>query len=132
MLGGDQELLDRFDQFLEESTRLVPTAADQLEHGDLEGFGVTVARSQELAGRLLRNQVPETEALVRTARALGAWAASAFGAGFGGSAWALVEQSRGRGFLDQWQNAYAAACPVSRRPLAVLPDQAGAGGRRVE
>ncbi len=112
MLGGDQELLDRFDQFLEESTRLVPTGANQLEHGDLEGFGVTVARSQELAERLLRNQVPETEALVRTARALGAWAASAFGAGFGGSAWALVEQSRGRGFLDQWQNAYAAACPA--------------------
>jgi galactokinase len=111
MLHGDQELLDRFDQFLEESTRLVPTSADQLERGDLEGFGVTVARSQDLAGRLLRNQVPETEALVRTARELGAWAASAFGAGFGGSAWALVEQSRGRGFLDQWQNAYAAACP---------------------
>jgi galactokinase len=111
MLRGDQELLDRFDQFLEESTRLVPTSADQLERGDLEGVGVTVARSQDLAGRLLRNQVPETEALVRTARELGAWAASAFGAGFGGSAWALVEQSRGRAFLDQWQNAYAAACP---------------------
>jgi galactokinase len=111
MLRGDQELLDRFDQFLEESTRLVPTSADQLERGDLEGFGVTVARSQDLAGRLLRNQVPETEALVKSARELGAWAASAFGAGFGGSAWALVEQSRGRSFLDQWQNAYAAACP---------------------
>jgi galactokinase len=111
MLGGNQELLDRFDQFLEESTRLVPTAADQLERGDLEGLGVTVARSQDLAERLLRNQVPETEALVRTARELGAWAASAFGAGFGGSAWALVEQSRGRAFLDEWQNAYAAACP---------------------
>ena len=111
MLGGDQELLDRFDQFFEESTRLVPTAADQLERGDLEGLGVTVARSQDLAGRLLRNQVPETEALVRTAREHGAWAASAFGAGFGGSAWALVEQSRGRAFLDQWQNSYAATCP---------------------
>jgi galactokinase len=111
MLRDDDELLDRFDQFLEESTILVPTAADQLERGDLEGLGVTVARSQDLAGRLLRNQVPETGALVRTARELGAWAASAFGAGFGGSAWALVEQSRGRGFLDRWQNAYAAACP---------------------
>ena len=111
MLSGDQELLDRFDQFLEESTRLVPTAADQLAHGDWRDSVVTVARSQDLAERLLRNQVPETEALVRTARELGAWAASAFGAGFGGSAWALIEQSRGRAFLDQWQNAYAAACP---------------------
>jgi len=111
MLGGDQELLDRFDQFVEESTRLVPAAAAQLERGNLDELGVTVARSQELAGRLLRNQVPETEALVTTARELGAWAASAFGAGFGGSAWALVEQSRARAFLDRWQNAYAAACP---------------------
>ena len=82
----------------------------------MEGFGVTVARSQDLAGRLLRNQVPETEALVRTARELGAWAASAFGAGFGGSAWALIEQSRGRAFLEQWQNAYAAACPSVAAP----------------
>ena len=87
-------LLDRFNQFVEESTELVPAAADELGAGDLDAFGRTVARSQELAERLLRNQVPETVALVRSARDHGAWAASAFGAGFGGSVWALVDASR--------------------------------------
>jgi galactokinase len=110
---GDQELLDRFEQFAEESTRLVPTAADQLERGDLDGFGRTVERSQDLGVRLLRNQVPETVALASIAREHGAMAASAFGAGFGGSVWALVEQSRARAFLDRWQNAYRTRCPAA-------------------
>jgi galactokinase len=113
LLGGDRELVDRFDQFLEESARLVPAGAGQLEAGDLDGFGRTAARSQELAERLLRNQVPETETLVRTAREHGAWAASAFGAGFGGSVWALVDQADAHAFLDRWQNAYRAACPAA-------------------
>ena len=40
---------------------------------------------------LLGNQVPETIALARAALAHGAFAACSFGAGFGGSVWALVE-----------------------------------------
>ena len=63
--------------------------------------------------RLLRNQVPETVALVRTARDHGALAASAFGAGFGGSVWALVDGRTPTLFLDRWQNAYRAACPLA-------------------
>ncbi len=113
LLDGDQELVDRFDQFLEESTRLVPDAAGQLEAGDLAGFGRSVARSQELAEDLLRNQVPETVALVRAACDHGALAASAFGAGFGGSVWALVDQANAHAFLDRWQNAYRTACPAA-------------------
>jgi galactokinase len=116
LLDGDQELIDRLDQFVEESTRLVPDAAGQLEAGDLHGFGRTVHRSQELAEDLLRNQVPETIALVRIAREHGAYAASAFGAGFGGSVWALVDQTDAHVFLDRWQNAYRTISPdVSAR-----------------
>ncbi len=111
LLRDDQVLLDRFNQFVEESTELVPAAADELDTGDLDAFGRTVARSQELAERLLRNQVPETVALVKSARDHGAWAASAFGAGFGGSVWALVDASSAHTFLDRWQNAYRTACP---------------------
>jgi galactokinase len=113
LLRDDPDLLDRFDQFFEESTELVPAAADQLERGDLDELGRTVARSQELAETRLRNQVPETVALVHGARAHGAWAASAFGAGFGGSVWALVEQAEATAFLDRWQNAYRSACPAA-------------------
>jgi galactokinase len=65
---------------------------------------------------LLCNQVPETIALVRTAREHGACAASAFGAGFGGSVWALVDRTDALAFLDRWQNAYRLMCPgVSAR-----------------
>jgi galactokinase len=109
--GDDSVLLDRFDQFVEESTVLIPEGGTQLIRGDVDGFGRTVARSQDLAERLLRNQVPETATLVRAARNHGAVAASSFGAGFGGSVWALVERSDARRFLDRWQNAYATACP---------------------
>ncbi len=113
LLGSDVELLDRFEQFFEESTALVPTAADELARGDLPGFGRTVARSQQLAEERLHNQVPETVTLARTAREHGAWAASAFGAGFGGSVWALVDQADAHAFLDRWQNAYTRACPAA-------------------
>jgi galactokinase len=108
---ADAALLNRLEQFVEESTVLIPRAADQFARGDFAGFGETVARSQELAERHLRNQVPETIALARSARDTGALAASAFGAGFGGSVWALVERNSAPSFLDRWQNAYAAECP---------------------
>jgi galactokinase len=107
----DATLLDRFDQFVEESTVLVLAAGEQLATGDWVALGATTARSQELAERLLRNQVPETSALARLAYESGAIAASAFGAGFGGSVWALVERGTAHAFVDRWQNAYAAACP---------------------
>ena len=97
MLEGDPDLLDRFDQFVEESTRLSPAAAGQLECGDARRIRRDVARSQELAERLLRNQVPETWRS-RGAREHGAVAASAFGAGFGGSVWALVDSLTRRTF----------------------------------
>ncbi|HEX8896581.1 MAG TPA: galactokinase family protein, partial [Terriglobales bacterium] len=78
-------LLDRFEQFWEESEVISPKAGVALACHDLEGFAELVAESQAGAEKLLRNQVPETMWLVREARALGALAASAFGAGFGGS-----------------------------------------------
>jgi galactokinase len=110
LLGADErDLLDRFDQFVEESTVLVPRGGDLLDAGRLGDFGETVDRSQALAERALKNQVAETVALARRAREHGALAASAFGAGFGGSVWALVERTEAQRFLDRWQNAYAAA-----------------------
>jgi galactokinase len=108
---GERRLVDRLDHFVEESMVLIPRAGDQLAGGDLGGFGETVSRSQALAERLLGNQVPETIVLARTAREEGALAASAFGAGFGGSVWALVYERAAPAFAVRWQNAYASACP---------------------
>ena len=55
--------------------------------------------------------------LAAAARRLGAAAASAFGAGFGGSVWALVQADRAEGFLAAWADAYRADYP-QHAPLA--------------
>ncbi len=86
-------LVDRFCQFVLESDKLIPAAGDALERDDLRTFGILVDESQLAADQGLHNQIPETIALARSARELGAHAASAFGAGFGGSVWAMVNRS---------------------------------------
>jgi galactokinase len=98
-----QLLCNRFEQFLEESGAIIPAATDALATGDLAQFGRLVDQSQQGAENLLGNQVRETITLVRSARNLGAAAASAFGAGFGGSVWALVQASRAAEFERRWE-----------------------------
>ena len=105
-------LLDRLEQFLGESTEIIPEAGDCLARGDVEGIGLLVDRSQRMAERLLGNQVPETIALARSARGLGAAAASAFGAGFGGAVWALVEARGADDFIGRWADRYRSAFPA--------------------
>jgi galactokinase len=118
-------LVNRLDQFVEESTTLVPAALDCLAAGDLGGLGTVVDRSQEIAGRWLGNQVPETVELARLARAHGAVAASAFGAGFGGSVWALVEAAGAPAFIEKWENAYRTAHPGPGVRAAFLTTRPG-------
>lgn len=108
-----ESLTERFDQFHAESNEIIPVAGDALARGDLAEFGDLVAQSQRGAERGLKNQIPETIALVRQARELGAVAASAFGAGFGGSVWALVESSHVETFRRSWSEAYSEASPRS-------------------
>jgi len=103
------ELLARFDQFHAENCEIIPAACEALSGGDLAEFGRQVARSQELAENLLGNQVPQTVSLARGASQLGAAAASAFGAGFGGAVWALVRSDSAGAFLDRWRDAYCRA-----------------------
>jgi len=106
-----EELQGRFEQFLEETTVLIPGVAAWLDREDVVPIGELVDRSQELAETCLKNQVPETVALQRSARALGAAAASAFGGGFGGSVWAIVRNEEADGFRKRWGEAYAEAFP---------------------
>lgn len=101
-------------QFAEESTVIVPAVSDALLRDDLTALGLLVAESQRLAESHLGIQVPETVFLAASARELGAVAASAFGAGFGGSVWALVAENDARRFQAQWRDAYAAAFPKRR------------------
>ena len=105
------DLLARFEHFLEEHGRLLPTAVEALGSGDLTAFGRLVDASQTGAERLLGNQIPETVFLARSARELGAAAASAFGAGFGGSVWALVPEAKAGTFLARWRERYRHTFP---------------------
>jgi galactokinase len=112
-----QALLERFEQFLVESTEIVPEAGEYLARGDVEGIGLLVDRSQRAAERWLGNQVRETIGLARSARKLGAAAASAFGGGFGGAVWALARTAGATEFLERWSHDYRSAFPA-RAPRA--------------
>ena len=125
--AGPEDLLDRFEHFVLENDQVLPEAAGALRKGDLDEFGRQVDRSQSGGEELLKNQVPETVALARIARQLGARAASAFGAGFGGSVWALVEQSEAGNFLSEWASHYRANHPGQADSCRFLLTGAGPG-----
>ena len=105
------DLLARLEHFITENEQVLPAAGDALVEGDLARFGELVDRSQLAAEQLLGNQVPETVHLALSARAAGAVAASAFGAGFGGSVWALIEAASAEAFLEEWADAYRQQFP---------------------
>lgn len=104
-----EEMLERFEHFHAESMEIIPAAGDAIAAGELTESGQQVDRSQHCAEDLLHNQIPETVHLAATARQFGAIAASAFGAGFGGSVWALVPGDRVGPFIDRWSGKYAEA-----------------------
>lgn len=105
------DLAGRFEHFLAESEQIIPLAGDFLAGGDVGGFGRMADLSQRFAERLLGNQVPETAFLARSARQAGAVAASAFGAGFGGGVWALIDAGSADAFRRAWCERYAGAFP---------------------
>jgi galactokinase len=127
-----EQLHTRLSHFAREFPR-VSDAAAALAAGDADRLGALAAESHADADRLLGNQLPETNALVSLAVERGAIGASAFGAGFGGSVWALVTSADAR-VIDQfgadWLGAYRAAFPnraalstwFAARPGAPLTD----------
>lgn len=120
-----ESLTERFEQFYVESSEIIPAAGDALSREDLVEFGEQVARSQRGAELGLRNQIPETMTLVGKALELGAVAASAFGAGFGGSVWAMVDSSGAETFRRNWADAYREACPKSAPRSVFFVTRAG-------
>lgn len=128
--GGVRELRSRLDHFLAESLFCVPAAAAALALGDLDTLGYVSDTSQELSERLLGNQIAETVWLASKARTLGAHAASAFGAGFGGSVWALVDAASADAFASDWLADYRAQYP-QHTDAATIVTRPGASACRV-
>jgi len=126
-----EDLLARLKQFSEECFEIIPSVADALAHGDLAALGGPVERSQAGAEAGLQNQVPETIHLQRSARELGAVAASAFGAGFGGSVWAMVPEPGAVEFLEDWRTGYLTAFPDHTPTARFLCTRLGAAAKEV-
>ena len=124
-------LAGRFRQFVLESFELIPAAADALSRGDLAEFGVQVDRSQRGAEEGLGNQVRETIHLARRARELGADAASAFGAGFGGSVWAMVDRDDAERFGTEWLEGFGRLFPAAGRHAQWFIDRPASGAERI-
>lgn len=106
-----EHLTARLYQFFNETWNYVPRAADAIEHRRLTEFGDIVAASQRGAESALENQIAETVKLVALANEFGAVAASAFGAGFGGSVWAMVPEADAEPFMSRWRERYIKLFP---------------------
>lgn len=124
-------LAARLGQFREECLEIIPGVVGALARRHAGAIGELVARSHQLAETVLGNQVEETSGLVHLARREGALAASAFGAGFGGSVWALVPRDRADAFRQQWLAAYRAAFPQHAEHASAFVTDPAAGAHEV-
>jgi len=115
----------RLEQFTAECDEIIPAVGDAFERADLAKLGPLIDRSQAGAERGLGNQVAETIQLQRSARRLGAVAASAFGAGFGGSVWAMVRRDEAERFLADWSAGYWSEFPGHRAAAAFFTTRPG-------
>lgn len=119
------ELEQRLRHFLLEDGQIIDAAASALCAGDMATFGDQVDLSQAYGISVLGNQIDQTADLARFARQQGALAASAFGAGFGGGVWALVEQANAEAFTRSWESAYAHAYPQAAQSALYFASRPG-------
>jgi galactokinase len=99
--------------FVREDAR-IPEAVRAIRDADAKAVAALATASQSEAEELLQNQVDETAALTRLAIDGGAIASRCFGAGFGGSVWAIIDHDRASVFADEWIDAYRARFPSAR------------------
>jgi galactokinase len=122
------ELHTRLTHFASEMAR-VSEAVAAFSRGDADFVGRLAADSHRDADHLLKNQIPETNALVALAREQGAFAASAFGAGFGGSVWILVDAEELGVTADEfgahWLASYRSAFPEHAAKSTVFAARPG-------
>ena len=75
----------------------------------------------------LKNTIDETEWLPERAVTLGALTASAFGAGFGGSCYAIVSADAAEAFAAAWEGAYREQFPSRRGACSFFVMSPGPG-----
>ena len=125
------DLANRVKQFAEESEVIIPTVSQLIESGNTKNIGPFIEKSQQLTSNWLQNQIPETDYLASSATKLGAIAASAFGAGFGGSVWALVKKNEVEQFTESWKVDYLNKYPKASKKAVFFPTKAGPSASRL-
>lgn len=129
--SSDPDFVARLDAFITESEVVIPRAMAAFEARDLSALGDAADLSHRNADAALGNQIAETNRLQALARELGAHAATGFGAGFGGSVWALIETDKADGFAERWLAAYQAEFPAHRARASVLVTRPGPAAHRL-
>ncbi|WP_040282098.1 galactokinase family protein [Tessaracoccus massiliensis] len=129
--ASDEALTKRLTAFVTESEVAIPQAVKGLKAGDFEAFGKAADLSQRNADEQLGNQIPETNRLQALARELGATASAGFGAGFGGSVWALVRTSEAEAFAEKWLSAYVGEFPDVAETASTIVTRPGGPARRL-
>jgi galactokinase len=108
----EEDLSRRLEHFRIEDAA-AQSAAEAFKHRDAQALGELAAASQSAADRLLGNQIDATRTLVQRAIDSGAFAASGFGAGFGGSVWAIARSEDGARFTQRWHRGLLGTGPGS-------------------
>ena len=125
-------LRDRLTQLASECRYIIPGIVSALERRDFARVAELTRASQAGAELALENQVPETIALVEEAHRLGAVAASAFGAGFGGSVWALTRVDEADRLAGELRAGYLARFPERAAGCRVFRTRPAPPGLRLE
>lgn len=128
--GHDASLSARLTAFVTESELAIPRAVQALRSGDVVEFGRAAELSHRTADEALGNQIPQTNRLRALACELGAPAAAGFGAGFGGSVWALVPTADADGFAADWLARYLAEFPATTPSASTLVTRPGPAAHR--
>ncbi|MDF1487074.1 GHMP family kinase ATP-binding protein [Tessaracoccus caeni] len=128
--ASDPELVARLNAFVTESEVAIPRAMEAFRTRDLKALGDAADLSHRNADATLGNQIAETNALQELARGLGAHAAAGFGAGFGGSVWALIETDKAEDFAAHWLAAYKAQFPEPGSRATTLVTRPGPAAHR--
>jgi galactokinase len=110
LAGVGEDLAERAYQFFREE-HIMEKAVASMKSRNIAEYGRLINESHELSKLYLKNIVEEVDFLKESANRLGAYGATGFGAGFGGSCYAVVDRSRADGFLGKWKQQYLKRFP---------------------
>jgi len=104
-LKGDDSLYRRAYQFFRER-EIIFQAVECLKESRMETYGSLINESHDLSREYLKNIADEVDCLQGIANEIGALGATGFGGGFGGSCYAIVQESKVDVFKEKWSEKY--------------------------